>query len=289
MSITPFAHEIETIADALAESKTIHISGLQGSAPALLLSRLSSLKGSGFIIISDDFQKSQDLCRDVAAYLEILPSSSPIPKLLTLHPLPRLAYRQTLRSGRIERERINTLAQIRNLNRFLCFTTIAAYADRLPAPASFYQRFSRLEWGQTINREELFKQLEKSGYVRVPVVDEPGDYSVRGGVIDIFSTLHEEPMRLEFFGDEIESIRPFDPLTQLGKKLEHEYMEIGPAREALAGVLGTWPEIVTGKLADLPFYQWSLGVDDLAGSLKQMLIIGGAGAAVVGGFAAIVK
>ena len=55
-----------------------------------------------------------------------------------------------------------------------------------------------------------------------------------------------------------------------------------PAREALAGVLGTWPEIVTGKLADLPFYQWSLGVDDLAGGLKQMLIIGGAGAAVVG-------
>ena len=115
MSTTPFAHEIEAIAGALEKSKTISISGLQGSAPALLLSRLSRLKDSGFIIISDDFQKSQDLSRDVAAYLEIVPSSNPEPKLLTLPPLPRLAYRQTLRSGRIERERIKTLAQIRTL------------------------------------------------------------------------------------------------------------------------------------------------------------------------------
>ncbi len=234
MSTPPFASEIKTIANALAESATIHISGLQGSAPALLLSQVNHLKASGFIIISDDFQKSQDLCHDVAAYLELVPSSTPKPELLTLPPLPRLAYRQTLRSGRIERERIKTLAQIRNLKSFLCFTTIAAYADRLPAPTNFYQRFSRLEWGQTIDREKLFNQLEKSGYVRVPVVDEPGDYSVRGGVIDIFSTLHEEPMRLDFFGDEIESIRPFNHLTQLSKKLEYEFMELGPAREVLA-------------------------------------------------------
>ncbi|MEA3334141.1 MAG: hypothetical protein U9Q58_11195, partial [Pseudomonadota bacterium] len=234
MSTTSFVHELKTLAAALSESKTIHISGLQGSAPALLLSRLSILPNSGFIIISDDFQKSQDLCRDVAAYLEIVPTENPAPELITLPPLPRLAYRLTLRSGRIERERIKALAKIRKLKNFLCFTTIAAYADRLPAPAGFYQRFSRLEWGQTIDREKLFNQLEESGYVRVPVVDEPGDYSVRGGVIDIFSTLHEEPIRLDFFGDEIESIRPFDHLTQLSKKRECEYMKIGPAREVLA-------------------------------------------------------
>ncbi len=229
----PFTNELKTIADALAQTEIIHVSGLKGSAPALLLSRLSQLKNSGYIIISDDFQKSQDLCRDVAAYLEIVPLPTPGPRLLTLPPLPRLAYRQTLRSGRIERERIKTLAQLRDLKNFICFTTIAAYGVRLPAPKSFYERFSRLEWGQTVDREKLFLQLERSGYVRVPVVDEPGDYSVRGGVIDIFSTLHEEPMRLDFFGDEIESIRPFDHLTQLGKKRECEFMELGPAREVL--------------------------------------------------------
>jgi len=55
-----------------------------------------------------------------------------------------------------------------------------------------------------------------------------------------------------------------------------------PARDALSGTLGTWPDIVAGKLARLPFYQWSLGVDDVATSLKQALMVGGAAAAVVG-------
>jgi len=229
----PFKAALENIADALGKTETIHLSGLQGSAPALLLSRFCQLKSPGYIVISDDFQKSQDLCREVAAYLEIVPPNTPPPKLITLPPLPRLAYRETLRSGRIERERIKTLAQARNLENFLCFTTIAAYGHRLPAPETFYQRFSRLEWGQTVDREKLFTQLEKAGYTRVPVVDEPGDYSVRGGVIDIFSTLHDEPMRLDFFGDEIESIRPFDHLTQLSQKRECEFIDLGPAREVL--------------------------------------------------------
>jgi hypothetical protein len=55
-----------------------------------------------------------------------------------------------------------------------------------------------------------------------------------------------------------------------------------PARDALSGTLGTWPDIVAGKLARLPFYQWSLGVDDVATSLKQALMVGGAATAVVG-------
>lgn len=233
MTSPPFTSETETILTALRNSATIHVSGLNGSAPALLLSSLGALKQGAFIIISDDFQKSRDLCRDVAAYLEILHPDGADIKLLSLPPLPRLAYRQTLRSGRVERERITALAKLKTLKNFLCFTTIAAYSDRLPDPKSFFKSFFRLEWGKSIDREKLFLRLDKSGYVRVPVVDEPGDYSVRGGVIDIFSPLHEEPMRLDFFGDEIESIRAFAPLTQLSRKEELEFIEIGPAREVL--------------------------------------------------------
>ncbi len=233
MTTPPFASEIESILNSLENSGETHATGLQGSAPALLLSSLGERNQGAFIIICDDFQKSQDLCRDVAAYHKILHPTAATIELLTLPPLPRLAYRQTLRSGRIERERIATLAKLKNLDNFLCFTTIAAYCDRLPNPDHFFNRFFRLEWSQTIDREKLFLKLDKAGYVRVPVVDEPGDYSVRGGVIDIFSPLHEEPRRLDFFGDEIESIRAFEPLTQLSRKDELDSIEIGPAREVL--------------------------------------------------------
>ena len=233
MTTPPFASETESILNTLNSSGVIQVNGLKSSAPALLLAGLGERNQGALIIISDDFQKSQDLCRDVAAYHKILHPNAAIIELLTLPPLPRLAYRQTLRSGRIERERIVTLAKINNLKNFLCFTTIAAYCDRLPEPQRFFNNFFRLEWSQTIDREKLFLRLDKSGYVRVPVVDEPGDYSVRGGVIDIFSPLHAEPRRLDFFGDEIESIRAFEPLTQLSRKDELDSIEIGPAREVL--------------------------------------------------------
>ncbi len=233
MTSLTFANETEAILSALGKSKNVHLSGLKGSAPTLLLSRLIQHHKGALIVISDDFQKSRELCRDVKAYLEILPPRQTTPELLTLPPLPRLAYRRTLRSGRIERERIATLARIRKLKNFICFTTIAAYCERMPDPGSFFSRFFRLEWGLNIDREKLFQKLERAGYTRVPVVDEPGDYSVRGGVIDIFSPLQEEPIRLDFFGDEIESIRPFAPLTQLSRKKELEVVEIGPAREVL--------------------------------------------------------
>jgi len=233
MTTPPFASETESILNTLNSSGVIQVNGLKSSAPALLLAGLGERSQGALIIISDDFQKSQDLCRDVAAYHKILHPNAAIIELLTLPPLPRLAYRQTLRSGRIERERIATLAKIKNLKNFLCFTTIAAYCDRLPEPQRFFNNFFRLEWSQTIDREKLFLRLDKSGYVRVPVVDEPGDYSVRGGVIDIFSPLHAEPRRLDFFGDEIESIRAFEPLTQLSRKDELDSIEIGPAREVL--------------------------------------------------------
>ncbi len=235
MPTPPFSAEIDAILNTLDHAGVIQADNLQGSAAALLLAGLGERRQGAYIVICNDFQQSQDLCRDVAAYHKILhpnPRDSAL-ELLTLPPLPRLAYRQTLRSGRIERERIAALARIKKLENFLCFTTITAYGDRLPDPEHFFARFFRLEWGQTIDREKLFLSLDKAGYVRVPVVDEPGDYSVRGGVIDIFSPLHPEPRRLDFFGDEIESIRAFAPLTQLSRKEELEYIEIGPAREVL--------------------------------------------------------
>ncbi len=234
MTVSPFTAAISRLAQNLDHGGSIHIRGLRGSGPALFLSRLAGLQEvPGLIVICDDLQRCHDLSRDVSAYLQLTDAPEPAPEILVMPPLPRLAYRQTLRSGRIERERIAVFNRIRGLGKFICFTTISTFADRLPAPRTLYRNFSRIAWGEEIDRQALFTRLEAIGYVRVPVVDEPGDYSVRGGVVDIFSPLHEDPVRLDFFGDEIESLRPFDHLTQLSRKTELEYLELGPAREVL--------------------------------------------------------
>ena len=72
----------------------------------------------------------------------------------------------------------------------------------------------RLTAGDSLDRELLVEALEQSGYERVDTVVEVGQWSARGGIVDIFSPSHAAPARLEFFGDDVESIRLFDPTTQ---------------------------------------------------------------------------
>jgi transcription-repair coupling factor (superfamily II helicase) len=92
--------------------------------------------------------------------------------------------------------------------------TPAALDVPLPAPAAFGAGTLRFSVGDSLDRELLIEALQHAGYERVDTVVEVGQWSVRGGIVDIFTPTHPAPARLEFFGDEIESIRLFDPTAQ---------------------------------------------------------------------------
>src|SRR5438128_6727642 len=92
--------------------------------------------------------------------------------------------------------------------------TPAALDAEIPAPGDFAARTLRLTRGDSLDRELLLEALERSGYERVDTVVEVGQWSARGGIVDVFSPSHAAPARLEFFGDDIESIRLFDPTSQ---------------------------------------------------------------------------
>ena len=81
-------------------------------------------------------------------------------------------------------------------------------------PAEFAARALRLEVGDALDRELLVEAFERGGYERVDTVVEVGQWSARGGIVDVFSPTHPNPARVEFLGDEIESIRLFDPTSQ---------------------------------------------------------------------------
>ncbi|MCP3899925.1 MAG: transcription-repair coupling factor, partial [Desulfobacteraceae bacterium] len=83
-----------------------------------------------------------------------------------------------------------------------------------------------------ISRDDLIIKLEEIGYNRTSLVEETGDYSVRGGILDIFSAGTNRPVRVEFFGDMVESLRTFSPITQRGIKELEEFIVI-PANEAI--------------------------------------------------------
>ncbi len=93
-------------------------------------------------------------------------------------------------------------------------TTAAALLDPLPEPGVVSQNMYEITKGETIPRDSLLVYLRDSGYTRETLVEGVGQYAVRGAVVDIYPYGASEPVRLEFFGEDIESLRHFDPTTQ---------------------------------------------------------------------------
>jgi len=85
---------------------------------------------------------------------------------------------------------------------------------------------------EELDRDQLVSKLDMGGYMHTAIVEEPGDYCVRGGIVDIFSPLYSRPLRIEMFGDLVESLRFFSPVNQ---RTEEEIQEaiVLPAKEAI--------------------------------------------------------
>ena len=95
----------------------------------------------------------------------------------------------------------------------IVLTTVAALLQRVP-PFDFFAASLTAEVGKTFDEDTFKAFLEKNGYQRTEQVMEAGEYAVRGGIVDVFAPGTAEPLRLDLFGDELESIRTFDPMTQ---------------------------------------------------------------------------
>ena len=98
------------------------------------------------------------------------------------------------------------------------------------------------------DRDELARRLSGAGYAKVPLVEDPGTYAIRGGVFDVWSPLDALPARLEFFGDVIERIRAFDPQTQRTVR-ELAQVSLCPAREIVLDAKGRKAAIATVRAA----------------------------------------
>lgn len=112
----------------------------------------------------------------------------------------------------------------------IVLTTINAITQKVPPRATFKEVSLSAHKGNTLDIEQLQGFLTNNGYERTQTVREAGEYAIRGGIIDIFPSEEEEPVRIDLFGDEIESIKYFDVETQMTTK-PIEAFEILPARE----------------------------------------------------------
>ena len=125
-----------------------------------------------------------------------------------------LFYQSDLRSNELTRERIRAIDAFLHKDRLTVFAAASALMNMLPPRENFEKGFLKISDMDTVEADALIKLLVKNGYESVAEVEGPGEFTSRGGIIDIFPLTAEYPVRIEFFGDEIDSMRTFDTESQ---------------------------------------------------------------------------
>jgi transcription-repair coupling factor (superfamily II helicase) len=158
-------------------------------------------------------------------------------------------------------ERIATLTRLMDPPKGPRFvlTTVNALVQRVPPRSAFVGARLDLAVNGTVKPEDLARFLEANGYGRAGTVMEPGEYAVRGGIIDIFPAGEREPVRLDMFGDTIESIKSFDPATQRSagarKALSlRPVSELALDKDSIARFRTGWRELFGQEAASDPIY-----------------------------------
>jgi len=152
----------------------------------------------------------------MASMAEALAFFAPNTEILRFPAWDCLPYDRVSPNPAIVSERIATLAQLLEppKGRRVVLTTVNALVQKVPPRHVFHGSSLNLVTNGTVKSDELARFLDGRGYVRAGTVMEPGEYAIRGGIIDVFPSGFAEPVRIDTFGDTIESLRSFDPSTQ---------------------------------------------------------------------------
>ncbi len=179
-----------------------------GFVPLLLADFARAAKGRALFIAADD-----NALRQIA---DTVPFFAPEIEILQFPAWDCLPFDRASPTLSITAQRMATLQALQhssNRNQ-LVLTTISAVLQRTLTPFRVRQTGIRLAAGTNIGRERLSELLQSNGYFRVDTVAEAGEYAMRGGIVDLIPAGSETGLRLDFFGDDVESIRSFNPSDQ---------------------------------------------------------------------------
>ena len=152
-----------------------------------------------------------------------------------------LFYQSDIHSNALTRERLSVVQALIEHRPVTVVTTMDALMNRVPPLSSYERGIFTIDLEETVDLDEMRKKLVMLGYENVTQVEHPGEFAVRGGIVDIFPLTEEHPIRMELWGDEIDSLLYFDVATQ--KSIDSvEHVTVYPAMELVL----TQEEIETG-------------------------------------------
>lgn len=212
----------DLLSSGVKPGASVTVSELRGGSPALLVSALA--KGAACCCIVPDEHQADILEEDLRLFTDI--------PILTCPDFEAPPYTPLSPDRQSIAARLATLYQLlEGATPFILIVSIESLMRRVMPKEILAQSAELIMAGEDCPRDELIATLVHLGYESVSLVQAVGEFSVRGGLIDIYpppflhagTTLHEGPIRLDFFGDTVESLRAFDPLTQ------RSHQELGDA------------------------------------------------------------
>ena len=217
------------------EPRQAHLQGLTPGAGAYILARLFQHLHRPVLLITPNVKISEQILKDLTFFLgeEDARATGPESRVLIFPahevlPFKELSFDADVSCGRLAAASVALTSQ----EPWFMVAPAMALRQKLPPESRIRDLLAYVVAGESLERPAFLQHLLEGGYERRPVVEERGEFSVRGGVIDLFPPLYPLPVRLEFWGDEVESIRLFDPATQRSQGSLEDLMVL-PASEVV--------------------------------------------------------
>lgn len=195
--------------EALKKGNRIGLTGLATSSKAYLLSHWMGKHGGVSLIIVPHLHQGELLLDDLRFFTKRKENFC-----LLFPQWETLPYDEIPPHPKILRERINGLFSLLRGKEVFIISTIKALMQKVLPPSELKKSILSLSTGEEVDRDHFIQYLHENGYHSVSVVEEVGEVSIRGGIIDLYTPFYEDPLRLEFIGDRLDSIRRFEIETQ---------------------------------------------------------------------------
>jgi len=216
------------------------VSGLTATARALYIPYFVRATDAPALVLVSDNKAAEALHAAVLAACELTGALDP-DEVLRLPAHDVLPFENLSPHGEIQEQRAATLWKLASGAAKLVIAPVEAACMKLFTRDYYAALALRLRQGEEHLPEMLVEHLLSVGYTRVDVVEMPGQVTMRGGILDVYGPEMERPVRIDFFGDEIESMRRFDPDTQRSSSAVDEVLLLPltetPATEALLGAI----------------------------------------------------
>ena len=212
----------EIMALAKSAKGIINISGISEGRAMPVASLIVRERGGQSLIITSSHTKAKRLAEDLSFFVE--------QKIYVIPDEEQLFLKYEAKSHGVMEERLTALKALMSGESCVVIAPVLGAVKKLAPHRIFEENTVRFHLGDEADLEHIKRNLTFMGYERAAVIESKGQYSIRGGIVDVFPADSEYPYRIEFFDTEVDSIRTFDPLTQ--RSVENlKTVEIYPAEQ----------------------------------------------------------